>query len=200
MQESPPLHRGTMGRSSLSLDPPIFHVTADITHQTSTSLPPLGPLHKDTCLIRLELFPVGTWRCMDCVYCSFHLQTMTCHWSASSCSCLLSQSLMTLMDTLRCTAMFSQHWKTCWWCNHKPSVSSPSLKFLLYPHWERTLAWMNMMEGYKVFIITILGCSSCKWQTNSLGGKCVGKHLQSSLGRNPSGDGRDEGQRSLCCS
>lgn len=111
MQESPPLHRGTMGRSSLSLDPPIFHVTADITHQTSTSLLPLGPLHKDTCLIRLELFPVGTWRCMDCVYCSFHLQTMTCHWSASSCSCLLSQSLMTLMDTLHCTAMFSQHWK-----------------------------------------------------------------------------------------
>lgn len=59
---------------------------------------------------------------------------------------------------------------------------------------------MNMMEGYKVFIITILGCSSYKRQTNFLGGKSVGKHLQSSLGRNPSRDGGDEGQGNLCCS
>lgn len=59
---------------------------------------------------------------------------------------------------------------------------------------------MNMMEDYKVFIIAILGCSSYEWQTNSLGGKCFRKHSLSSLGRNPNGDRREEGQENLCCS
>lgn len=53
---------------------------------------PLGPLHEDTCLIRLGQFPVGTWRCMDHVYHSFHLQTMTHHRSATCCSCVSSLS------------------------------------------------------------------------------------------------------------
>lgn len=53
---------------------------------------PLGALHEDTCLIRLGQFPVGTWRCMDHVCRSCHLQTMTHHQSATFCSCVSSLS------------------------------------------------------------------------------------------------------------
>lgn len=133
-QESPPLPWGTRRRSALPTEPSIVCVATDVTCQISISFLPLGPLHEDTCLIRLGQLPVGTWRCMDHVYRSFHLQTMTHHRSAAFWSCVSSLSHKWPWWTpsavkVYCTAMILQRWETCLWCHQKSPVSSPALIF-----------------------------------------------------------------------